>query len=1122
MASQDLHVKAQEALVALNAAIKNIRLYPPASAMVQKSIERVLTFLEAIYESEEELAVAEPEKNLLIFGAPLTEKELQKPQVVAFIAILLDFGIKSLAIKKGVTAEELAVLFQTLSRKAEDVNAEGGLQATLADSNLPHILLDEKVYMTVDGDQPLVDGNQPLVDGNQPLVADIGIAGAEIGKFIASGQAASDQEMGQLKELAKDPAWVANVFSTGIKELHGKGAGTGGSAMAGTLQHLVETFESLTDKQGQTAISQKVAATVVSQDDETLIPILAEDYAGKLGKTLFSQILDRMPDDQFERIVLKLKDLATTGDRTASLAYQNLLISEKGQQVNASLQARATAEPADQKQKAVQFKTGLKDLVQGKAAPLDNPEFLTSLPSTATQLIEKGKLETAETIAVRLTAGLAGAAPEHRSQIYQAIKSISQKLPEDNRAALAAKTRGNQLQWVQIQTTLTPEYEEACQALAQQALRLIKARRLDQLNVILGVFNAKAAGKQAGEESVKQHALQILDTIGNDQTWDLFLNQFNLLEENLREPAIQTQALLGIATLDRLLDTLQGSEEMSDRVRLVRVITEIGRPAAGVICNHIEQGGPWYYLRNLTALLGKIGGPDEVDVLQPLLGHKDLRIQREALNSVYNIGGDRRGPVLLNALPAATDKEKVSLVAMLGALKVEEAVAPLVKILGSKPSTDARTRAQLFEKTCVALGRIGDARAKPELEKVAQGKGPLKKVFTPTVQEAAQKALILIEKAASRKPAPASEPKTAPQAQPAPAPPIEAPQPATKTAAKSGVDEREVLLEKHIAAGETEAAVKLIFELVVANAKQKNFKKAEALRDQLYDVDAMALTEIVRAGEIIEQEKAESIDQDHLDVWPELYDRLSSEEANALFHAMETVTYEADQTVFAQGRENRNLYFITEGNLKLVYQDGEQETLLKTLEKGDLAGHTTFFTISMCTTSLVALSTVKMNVLSRDVLEAWDKDFPALKSKLEDYCLTLEKAKDIIKEKGMERRKQERFNVKGKILVQLLNKKRQPMGKPFKGDFSDISEGGLSFFIITSKRETARMLLGRRLGMKFLIPTRAAPLKTFQQGTVICVNYHLKNDYSIHVSFDDELPAGIAGAIRRLKNIKSE
>lgn len=196
--------------------------------------------------------------------------------------------------------------------------------------------------------------------------------------------------------------------------------------------------------------------------------------------------------------------------------------------------------------------------------------------------------------------------------------------------------------------------------------------------------------------------------------------------------------------------------------------------------------------------------------------------------------------------------------------------------------------------------------------------------------------------------------------------------------------------------------------------------------------------------------------------------------------------------------------------------------MLKTLEKGNIAGHTTFFTISMCTTSMITLSSVKMNVLSQAAMEPWQNDFPALKSKLEDYCLKLEKSRDIIKAKGMDRRKHPRFDVKCKILVQLLNRKRLPMGKPFKGVFADISEGGLSFFIITSKQETARMLLGRRLGLKFLIPTRAAPLKTFQHGTVICVNYHLKNDYSIHVSFDDELPGGIAGAIKRLKNVKTE
>ena len=792
MASQDLHAKAQDALVALNAAIKNIKLYPPASAMVQKSIERVLTFLEAIFESEDELAVAESEKNLLILGTPLTEKEQQKPQVVAFIATLLDFGVKSLAIKKGVTTEELGVLFQTLSRKAEDVNAEGGLQAALADSNLPHIILDEKVYMAVDGDQP--------------LVADMGIAGDEIGKFITSGQAASEQDMGQLKEMAKDPTWVANVFSTGIKELHGKGGDAGGATMAGTLQHLVETFESLTDKKGQATITREVAGTVVAQDDETLIPILAKDYAGQLGKTLFSQILDRMPDDQFERIVLKLKDLASTGDRTAPLAYQNLLISEKGQQLSARLQKRPPeVPPPSKKQKIAQLKAGLDKLIQGQLTPLEDPDFVKSLPNVVAQFISRGKSGTVDKLVENITRGVTEATAETRPQISQVLEKIGQQLTAEKQAAIAK-------------------------------------------------------------------------------------------------------------------------------------------------------------------------------VLQP------------------------------ETAP--------------------ETLAP-----ESAPEPEA---------------------AQPE------------------------------------------------------------------SAVEDLVDTREAQINELVAAGDTDTAVKLLFDLIVDQAKRKNFKKAEELRDRLYDVDAMALTEILKAGEIIEQEKTESIDQDHLEIWPELYNTLSEEETNALFHALKEVTYDIDQTVFEQGTPNRNLYFITAGSLKLVYQDDEREILLKTLEPGDVAGHATFFSISMCTTSLHTLSNVTLNVLSQTALEEWEESFPALKSKLEDYCLTLDKSRDLIKAQGIDRRKYERFRVKGKILVQLLSKKHQPMGKPFKGDIADISEGGLSFFIITSKRETARTLLGRRLGMKFLIPTRAAPLKTFQQGTVICVNYHLKNDYSIHVSFDGELPAGIAGAIKRLKNIKTE
>jgi len=67
--------------------------------------------------------------------------------------------------------------------------------------------------------------------------------------------------------------------------------------------------------------------------------------------------------------------------------------------------------------------------------------------------------------------------------------------------------------------------------------------------------------------------------------------------------------------------------------------------------------------------------------------------------------------------------------------------------------------------------------------------------------------------------------------------------------------QKEQMAAQYAAQGKTQHAVKLLFELIVAYAKAKNFPKAEALREKLFEVDAMALNEIIKAAEIIEEEK---------------------------------------------------------------------------------------------------------------------------------------------------------------------------------------------------------------------------------------------------------------------------
>lgn len=308
-----------------------------------------------------------------------------------------------------------------------------------------------------------------------------------------------------------------------------------------------------------------------------------------------------------------------------------------------------------------------------------------------------------------------------------------------------------------------------------------------------------------------------------------------------------------------------------------------------------------------------------------------------------------------------------------------------------------------------------------------------------------------------------------------------------------------------VESGPKDAAIIAVYELAVAFARAKDFDKAEYWRQQLFAVDSMALTEIVNLSEIIDEEKSGAIAQSHLDLWPELFKALTSEETNALYFALKEKDLRADEVVFDQGSRNANLYFVVSGQLKVIHGKGDREYLLKNLAPGDLAGDDTFFSISLCTTTLVTITRAKLKYLQREKLDSWQQQFPGLERKLHDYILSAPKISDLLKKKGMDRRIQNRYPVAGIVMVELLNASGKSLGKAFKGKFMDISVGGASFFIKVSKRETVRLLLGRRINFSLVSEVPALKDKLSCLGRVTGVANHLFNDYSVHVRFDEPL-----------------
>ena len=129
-------------------------------------------------------------------------------------------------------------------------------------------------------------------------------------------------------------------------------------------------------------------------------------------------------------------------------------------------------------------------------------------------------------------------------------------------------------------------------------------------------------------------------------------------------------------------------------------------------------------------------------------------------------------------------------------------------------------------------------------------------------------------------------------------------------------DESENLVSQHIANGDTDAAVKLLFKLIVKCAREKNFTEAEQLRERMLEVDPMALDEIISSAEIIEEEKSQALDPIHMQIWSRLYDMLDTEEKNELYFAMTDAVLEINQPVFLQGKIRYQSVFYKPGPIK--------------------------------------------------------------------------------------------------------------------------------------------------------------------------------------------------------------
>nr|WP_321464686.1 HEAT repeat domain-containing protein [uncultured Desulfobulbus sp.] len=898
------------------------------------------------------------------------------------------------------------------------------------------------------------------------------------------------------------PDWSAPILVAATRQILDQDMAEPGAPMhLANFEQLLERYSNLLSREEQLQVASQAGAEFASFEDRELGLVLVKKYKNLFGEQLYQQVIAQLSPERVERLAAQFRDLAEgrtprpseMHDVDVEDAYRSLMETVRSEKMRAIIELHQEQKKQKEEARKATIESSLDGLLKGEFKELENQAFIQAVPEEVRNLLLNSEVATADNLLMQLAIGLSHQQPLIRHNAFRALAATAEHLARIG-------------DWERF-TKLLPALQQGMQqqgadaAGCSQALSAIGAltgHYLGQDEYISAVetihFLQRCTDTNA-PAYLQEPAGEALSSLCTEQVLKRLLDRF-LHGEEQQDTVGKILVDLGPDSAKFQLQTLFDSESRFERKRLLELIKQTGNPAVALLLEQLHRDAPWYVLRNVIRLLGDIGNPALFSRVRPFIGHSDPRVQQEVIGTALKIGGDHLKDFLLHALQNVDDSLKIRVINHVATNHDERFVRPLTDLLESTKPFLGKNKNNLQVSICRTLGAIGSRRATASLNRVVQSKNMLGLTgYADEVREAAEHALKQIHLANL------NQDDTLPE-QPGESPATKGAGPVT--AAAESVQAAEEAIFALVREGKQGEARQQLLDLIGSTARAGDFATAERLRERIYEIDAMPLSDVIRSEEIIQQEKQGGIREEDLEIWAELTDRLGTKEFRTIYEVFTERRFKPEETIVSQGDKNDALFFINQGSVKVSHLVGERELFITSLSRGQLAGEN-FFTPSLWTVTLTSLTPSRLYLLPQKALAQWQDKFPGLRAKLFEYYQTYNNIGLMLKKKGLDRRKDQRFTLARKIQVQPISNLDAPIGRGFRSETADISQGGLAFLVRISRQENARLLLGRR--MQVVLPVGGKIGHLNFKGLVIGVQPYrqLLGNFSVHFKFDHPL-----------------
>ncbi len=1112
MTNGDSQQESLEALKLINAASTALRLYPADSSQVRNTTEKAYLGVKSFLRNHEQLHFSCHDGSSQLAGVAVDKPTQERLRLLSFHDLLQKMELKELVLEGNFSRLTFRKIISVFSSTPEQIHKAGGSRTFIAQLQLDDVFPEEYI---ASGESEEEQARKQKVD---TVLKDL--SGNQIHKddlYFLYGKKKGDKLQAQLLrkfQTAKDASHCIATASYSLLQILQKEKTV---SVAPAFSNMLKRVSGLIQKAGSEQYDayalETVKLLVPVLNDPLVMILICQQYPGLFGSWFYDAIIGSVDTDCLNRVYRWMEgqheksvaspDGGTAQMRVVCIAYERFQHTGRAKQLMAANSARELLAKTEESRKTKRVQAGIEALAGGNMEGLKNKEVCVSLPFTITNLLKNGK----ESLAGSIIQNVVNGFREEKDGLYGCFTLVIGGVA----AQLVLLKRWDWLEKLtpvclaRIRGIEEPDssYTLFVQAMQDMMNHAWATGNNDLAEHILDIFYYIRSGALEKSDELRRTIADI-----QDKNVDLALLQAYLDECFIRpvnELICKKITMQGPVAARFLLDTLISSDVRSDRIRLLKLLSEIGPGLVPVLLERLPDPMPWYGKRNIIRLLAETGSEENVEVVLPYISHEDLRVQQETLQCIIRLGKSAKGKYLLKVLPDVTLRMKTQVVQNLGKVADESLVAPLESLLNECKMYKGNDKDELADEICRTLGASGSEKAIPILQRVVDASG---KVLGRKSYDTAENAIILLRelkkeqlKTKVLKPLVRKEiPKQSP-----------APQPETDLKSKPVAVEYELITNSPkeaevyelLGRDRLEGAKKILLSLIEKSARTQQFKQAESLRMRLIDIDSTALADIIKAAEYIENAKTAGVDEDHILIWSELYDLLSTEDFNEFYSALVHEKYSLEEDIVKQGDTQWRLFFVNKGRVKLYYQEKENEILVKTIGCGQIFGGESFFNDSVWTLNATSMGSVELSTLDVDKLEEWTETYPALEPTIQDYCKRVSTEQEFFQSSGANRRTETRYDFSVPLTMELLSEDGKSEDAIMKGFGSDISTGGLSFVSQIGKRKHARMLLGRPV--KVLVEHEKNPTELL--GRVVAVrNHHMaEQGRSVHISFDEVL-----------------